>query len=237
MRTWISIALLSLSSAAAISGTPLPDAPHVVVQGEGKVSVEPDSAIVTMVAMHRAADAAEAKRVVDRAVNALLDIAPRFDVEPDALSASDLSLQEDVDYDDDGRRRQPVMHIATREVEVRLDDLERLGAWTDAALAAGFTRIADIRFESTRQARLREDARARAVADAREKASGLASAFGGRLGPVYSVNSPGMVEAYGYGNTSLDSIVVTGPRVDEGRYLQPKIDVTERVTAVFEIVR
>src|SRR5690606_23719070 len=58
MRKWMSIALLSLSSVAVSAGTPLPDAPHVVVHGEGKVSVVPDSATVTMVATHRSADAA-----------------------------------------------------------------------------------------------------------------------------------------------------------------------------------
>ena len=45
---------LALASAAALAGTPLPDGPHVVVQGEGKVSVVPDAAVVTMVARHRA---------------------------------------------------------------------------------------------------------------------------------------------------------------------------------------
>lgn len=236
MRKWMSIALLSLSSAAAFAGTPLPDAPHVLVHGEGKVSVAPDSAVVTMVATHRSADAAEAKRVVDRAVNALLEAAPRFKVKPDEMSASDLALHEDVDYDERDRRL-PTTHIATREVKVRLGDLDRLGPWTDAALAAGFTSIAEIRFASTREASLREDARARAVADAREQAGGLASAFGGRLGPVYSINSLGSMQSAGYGNTSLDSITVTGSRVNAARYLQPKIDVTERVSAVFEIAR
>lgn len=236
MRKWLSIALLSLPSVAAFAGTPLPQAPHVVVQGEGKVSVAPDTAVVIMVATHRSSDAAEAKRVVDRAVNALLKIAPRFDVTPDDVSASDLALREEVDYDE-GDRRLPATHVATREVEVRLDDLERLGPWTDAALAAGFSSISNIRFESTRESALREDARARAVADAKEKAGGLASAFGGRLGPVYSINSQGSMQSQGYGNTSLDRIVVTGSRAETGRYLEPMIDVTERVSAVFEILR
>ncbi|MEN1956605.1 SIMPL domain-containing protein [Luteimonas changyuni] len=92
-------------------------------------------------------------------------------------------------------------------------------------------------FKSSQEARLREDARAQAVADAREKAGGLAAAFGGRLGPVYSINSLNSMQADGYGNTTLDRIQVTGSRMDSGRYLQPRIDFTERVSAVFEIVR
>lgn len=236
MRTWMIAAALALSPAAVVAGTPLPDAPHVVVQGEGLVSVAPDSATVSMVARHRSADAGEAKRVVDRAVAALLKVAPDFDVDPDDITASDLALREEQEYDDNDRRL-PSAHVASREVKVRLDDLERLGAWMDAALAAGFTDVSDVSFKSSQEARLREDARARAVADAREKAGGLAVAFGGRLGPVYSINSLNSMQAHGYGNTTLDRIQVTGSRIDSGRYLQPKIDFTERVSAVFEISR
>ena len=236
MRTWMLAALIFLPSTAAMAGTPLPDAPHVVVQGEGLVSVAPDSATVSMVARHRSADAGEAKRVVDRAVAALLKVAPDFDVAPDDITASDLALGETTEYDDNNRRL-PRAHLASREVKVRLDDLERLGAWMDAALAAGFTDVADVSFKSSQEARLREDARARAVADAREQAGGLATAFGGRLGPVYSINSLNSMQAHGYGNTLLDRVQVTGSRIDSGRYLQPKIDFTERVSAVFEISR
>ena len=59
MRKRMITALLPLLSAVAVAGTPLPDAPHVVVQGEGLVSVAPDSATVSMVARHRSADAGE----------------------------------------------------------------------------------------------------------------------------------------------------------------------------------
>src|SRR5690606_31257019 len=52
---------------------------------------------------------------------------------------------------------------------------------------------------------------------------------------VYSINSLGTMQSDGYGSTSLDSIMVIGSRLDTARYPQPKIDVTERVSAVFEI--
>lgn len=236
MNQWIAALLFLLFATAAPAATPLPDAPHVVVQGEGLVSVAPDSATVTMVVRHRSADGAEAKRVVDRAVEALLQAAPRFDLKADDLTASDISLREEIEYGVDDRRLPPVF-IGSREVKARINDLDRLGAWMDAALAAGFTDIADISFKSSREATLREEARALAVGDAKEKASGLAVAFGGALGPVYSINSLNSMQAHGYGNTTLDRVMVTGSRMDSGRYLQPQIDFTERVSAVFEISR
>jgi uncharacterized protein len=236
MRPWILAALLVLVPAVVLAGTPLPDAPHVVVQGEGKVSVVPDAAIVSMVARHRAPSPSEAKRVVDSAVNALLRAAPGFVVGPDDITASDLALREDIDYDDNDRQLPPA-HVASREVKVRIQDLDTLGAYMDAALAAGFTDISDVTFKSSKEVTLREEARALAVAQAKERAAGLATAFGSRLGPVYSINSVNSTQAQGYGNTTLDRIQVTGSRMDSGRYLQPTIDFTERVSAVFEISR
>lgn len=238
MRKWMFAAALplALASAAAIAGTPLPDGPHVVVQGEGKVSVAPDAAVVTMVARHRATTPGEAKRMVDRAVDALLKAASGFDIATDDITASDLALREEIDYDDNDRPLPPD-HVASREVKVRLHALDTLGAYMDAALAAGFTDIADVTFKSSKEADLRKEARAHAVAEAKEKAGGLALAFGGSLGPVYSINSVNSTQAHGYGNTTLDKIEVTGSRLDSGRYLQPTVDFTERVSAVFEISR
>ena len=238
MRRWMFAATLPLllASTVAFAGTPLPDGPHVVVQGEGKVSVAPDAAIVTMVARHRAATPGDAKRTVDRAVDALLKVAPGFGLTPKDITASDLALRENIDYDDK-ERPLAVAHIASREVKVRLDELSNLGAYMDAALAAGFTDISDVSFKSSEEATLRKEARARAVARAMESANGLATAFGGKLGSVYSINSVNSAQSHGYGNTTLDRIEVTGARLDTGRYLQPKIDFTEWESAVFGISR
>lgn len=238
MRPWVIAAVMPLVLAfpAANAGTPLPDGPHVVVQGEGEVSVAPDAAIVTLVARHRASTPSEAKRVVDRAVDALLTAAPGFEISTDDITASDLALSESIDYDDNDRPLPPA-NVARREVKVRLDDLDALGAYMDAALAGGFTEVSDVTFKSSQEAGLREQARARAIAQAKEKASGLATAFGGNLGMVYSINSLNSVQAHGYGNTTLDRIEVTGSRLHRGRYLQPTIDFTERVSAVFELSR
>ena len=66
---------------------------------------------------------------------------------------------------------------------------------------------------------------------------GLALAFGGRLGPVYSINSIGSHTGYEYGATTLDRIQVTGSRVGGGRYLQADVEFNESVRAVFDLQR
>jgi uncharacterized protein YggE len=120
---------------------------------------------------------------------------------------------------------------------VKLRSLDKLGTLLDAALAAGITVIENVTFESSREPELRREARDKAIADAREKASGLATAFGGALGPVYSINSIRSGVDDGYGATTLDRIEVTGSRIQRSAYLQPTVEYAERVSAVFELKR
>ena len=231
------LAGLLVLSGAAFAGTPLPDAPHVVVSGEGKASAAPDRVRIVLQAQYVKANAAAAKQAVDAGVNGLLALLPGFQVTPADVTASSLSLSEDSDYDDSGRKSIRG-YAAQRRVEITLDDVTRFNALIDAGLAAGMNEIGSVTFESTRADALREEARAKAVVDARAKAEGLAASFEASLGAVYSINSVTSAVASGYGATELDSVQVTGSRVrDAGRYLQPTVDFTERVAAVYELKR
>lgn len=221
----------------ARAGTPLPDGPHVVVSGEGKVTAVPDVARITLSATHRDTDPAVAKRRVDQGVDALLALLPEFDVGPEAITAGNLELSDDTDYDEPSRK--PVQYLASRRIELRFDQLARLGAFLDAAIEAGVQEVERITFESSRKDALLLEARTKAVAEARDEAAGLATAFGAKLGQVYSINSVNSGFSSGYG-ASLDRIEVTGARVggrQASRYLQPEVHYTERVAVVFELAR
>jgi uncharacterized protein YggE len=231
MRIWVlAVALLSTH---CFAGTPYPDAPHVVANGEGKVSVAPDMATISLRVDHHDPVAGIAKQSVDRGVNALLKLASDDAVAAADVTASDLSVWEDTDNDDHGRRVSDGFQ-ASRSVVVKLHDLGRLDAFLDAALAAGATRIDEVDFASSRADELRRQARAKAAADARTKASDLATGFDAVLGPVYSIDSVDSNRSQGYGRT-LDRIEVTGSRGGTGRYLQPTVDYTERVSVVFAL--
>lgn len=226
-----------LLSASCFAGTPYPDAPHVVANGEGKVSVAPDEATITLSADIHNASASLAKQAADQSVNALLTVAPTYGLKADDITASDLSLSEDTDTNDNGRRVSNGFE-ASRQVTIKLHDLDRLNAVLDAAVAAGLSKIDNIEFASSRKADLRMQARAKAAADARAKATDLAKSFGAALGPVYSIDSVGSYRDHTYGgSTTLDRIEVTGSRINTGRYLQPTVEYREQVSVVFELRR
>jgi uncharacterized protein len=229
-------ALLLMFSCAVVAGTPLPDGPHIVVSGEGKVSVEPDSARIVFNFEQRAGQALPAKQTVDRRVNDLLDGASRFGIAGDDIRASDLTTNEDVLYGDDDRRISNG-YVATRSVTVVLHEVERLNEFLDFGLAAGASGISQVVLESTRASALRTEAKKKAVNSVREKGSEMAKAFGAKLGTVYSIDSIGSRQGNGWVSGMLDSIQVTGGRREGGRYLQPTVEYSETVSAVFELAR
>lgn len=228
--------LLAMAASTAMAGTPLPDGPHIVVSGEGKATVKPDSAQVRVRFEQRAEQPLPAKQTVDRQVNALLAGTGRFGIAESDIRASDLSVSEDVVFDKSDRRVSNG-HVAERSVSVVLNDLERLNEFLDFCLSAGASDISQVSFESTRAADLRTEAKRKAVANAREKGEEMALAFGARLGRVYSIDSVNSRFANGWGAVPLSGIQVTGSRLGSGRYLQPTVDYSESVNAVFELVR
>lgn len=229
--------LISMSIQPARAGTPLPDAPHVVANGEGRVSAKPDSAQVSLSVSARDADAAVVKRRVDDAVNGFLAALKQRSISTDDVSASALAINEDVEYED-GKRISRGFR-GQRSVQVRIRDIASINAIINEGLAAGMNGVDSVSFKSLREDALRQQAREAAAAQSRERASALAAAYGAKLGRVYSINSVGSNIMNRYG-ASLDTVVVSGSRVPApvapGQYIEPSIEFNERVDVVFEII-
>jgi len=194
-------------------------------------------ATVTLTAQYNNPNPAAAKQAVDHAINALLKLAPQLGLSVADVTASDLSLSKRSHVDDNDRRIDDG-YAASREINLKVHDLDRLNAVIDAALAAGVNTIDDVDFESSHAEELRLQARAKAALNAREKAADLAKGFDATLGPVYSINSvnSNLTQSYG-GATTLDRIMVTGARSDTGQYMQPTVSYSEDVAVVFELKR
>lgn len=237
MREYWLAAVLFVSG-SALAGTPLPDGPHVQVSGTGKVTTRPDSALIKFEFEYREPRPLPAKQRVDGAVNRLLAGLGAFSIDDRDITASELSASEDIDFDDNGRKVSNGF-VAERKVAVVLKDVSRLNELLDAGLGAGATGIGSVQFMSTREKALRDEAKHKAIESARDQAGEFASAFGGKLGPVYSINSSGSNSNYEYyGETTLDRIEVTGSKINTaGRYLQADVEYTESVRAVFELQR
>lgn len=218
------------------AGTPLPDAPHIVVSGTAKVSAKPDSVRLTFVFETNAAQPLAAKQAVDQNVNRLLGRLADFQIADEDIQAGSLRTSEDIDYTDSGRR---VSHgfEASRRVTVLLKQVDRINDLIDTGLASGADSFEEPQYTSTQAYAMRREAKLQAVADARRKAEENAQAFGAGLGAIYSIDSITSRDSFGYNGGTLDKALMAPGTVLPGRYLQPSIDYTESVQAVFELKR
>lgn len=218
----------------AWAGTPLPDAPHIVVTGMGKVSAAPDQVRVSAQFEARDPQPLAAKRSVDQAVARYLIVLGDFAIAKPDIEAGGLSSYEQVSFHEG--KRVSNGHVAQRNVTVVLKDVDQLNRLIDAGLAAGANNVSPLKFESAREEALLVDAKTQAAEDARRKAEQVAQSFGARLGPVYSIDSLQM-----HSSVSYDVYAAPAAAPDVGAsvapYFQPSIDYTQFVQVVFELRR
>jgi uncharacterized protein len=182
------ILFLSLTSAMAQTPPPPPGAPvqpSIVTRGHAIVTARPDRAFVTIAAESRSKNSADAQKQNAAAMTAVLQKIEQAGVPKDAVRTIGYELQPEFDY---ANGRQTFRnYLARNTVEVRLDDIDRVGIVIDAAAAGGATTITGIRFDVRNRAALERDALRQAVADARARAEAAASGAGATIDRVVRV--------------------------------------------------
>jgi uncharacterized protein YggE len=81
--------------------------------------------------------------------------------------------------------------MVSRQVEIELKDLDKLGALLERAVDAGVNQVGDPMLDSSRRKDLEREAMTKAVEDARLNAEALARAAGAKLGAVRTLSASG----------------------------------------------
>lgn len=187
----LTFALLS-TTAVGFAQAPAPAAPlqpTIVTRGQATVTARPDRAYVTIAAESRSRNSAEAQKLNATAMNAVLQKIEQAGVPKDAVRTIGYDLRPEFDY---ANGRQTFRnYVARNTVEVRLDDIDRVGIVIDAAGSGGATTITNIRFDVRNRANLERDALRQAVADARARADAAAAGAGATIDRVVRVEEEG----------------------------------------------
>jgi uncharacterized protein len=191
------VALTFLCAASALAQTPnapivSPLQPTVVTQGQSVINARPDRAFVTIAAESRSRVSADAQKQNATAMAQVLQKIEQAGVPKDAVRTIAYELQPEFDY---ANGRQTLRgHVARNTVEVRVDDIDRVGVVIDAAAAGGATTITGIRFDVRNRAALERDALRQAVADARARADALAAGAGTAIDRIVRIEEVGAPE-------------------------------------------
>ena len=172
----LSVALLSLLVCPAALNAQTAEPPQIVVTGEGIVKATPDQAWLQIGAESRSKVSREAQQRNAEVMTAVQQKVSSFGIPKDATRTVAIDLQPEFDY---ANGKQTLRgYVARNTLEVRVDDLTKLGDVLDAVVAAGAATIHGLRFDVKARGEIEQAALQAAVKDATSKAQAIAIGSG-----------------------------------------------------------
>lgn len=247
MRGWIAALMLGAGSVLAFpvpsqgagpaqagqaqeQPAPRRDFPVVSAQGSATVSRSPDRAVVLFGCSTQAETSAKAQNDLNVAMDRVLKAVKALNLPGLVVQTSGLSLSPMFDYSGQGDGRPPRItgYRASNTVRAQVDDVSKVGAIIDAAIAAGANELQGISFELKDDKEARREALTRAAQDARQKAETLAAALGMRLEGVVEaqVGSPVMRPFYAARGMAMEMQAAAAPTPVEPGEVQVQAEVT-----------
>jgi uncharacterized protein YggE len=193
MLVWGScgVALVWLST-TAVAGK-LSERPAISVSGTGTVAAVPDIAEVRVGVRSQAGTAQQALEANNRAMNALHEVLKERGVAAKDIQTTQVQVSPQYSQPQPNSRPQGefvprvVGYLVDNTVQVTARQVSKLGALLDALVQAGANQVHGISFRVDRPETLLDEARRRAMADAKRKGEILAGEAGVVLGPPLKI--------------------------------------------------
>ena len=220
---------LTTALAASLATMAIADGATITVTGEGIVQTQPDQATISLGVTTNGDTAAKALADNNAALTMVLDRLKVAGVAEADLQTSNLSLSPNWTGYDSGSTPSIAGYIATNMLDVRVRDLAALGTILDAAVTDGANTMNGITFGLAEPMPAMNEARTKAVADAKARAEVLAIAAGGTLGKLLSVAEQG---SYSGPAPMFRADAESAVPIQSGQ-----IGMTSNVTVIYEIVQ
>lgn len=168
--------------------TPGLQPPHsITVVGEGRVTVTPDIATVTVGVETMQSSLSEAQAEATSKMDAIIQAARDAGVAEDDIVTTNYSVHVIQEYDPNGNPTGITGYRVSNQVELTVRNIDDLGALLESVVAAGANTIYGISFSTDDPTEAASQARRQAVENAREKADELAAAAGVEIVGVLSI--------------------------------------------------
>ncbi|MBT8408530.1 MAG: SIMPL domain-containing protein [Alphaproteobacteria bacterium] len=188
------ILALGLAAVLTLSAPLHADQPdrQITVTGEGVVEAAPDMATVSLGVVSEARTAAAALRANSEDMAAILARLTEAGIADRDMQTSGLSVNPRWDNrSTSGGRPQITGFVASNQLTVRVRDLAALGGLLDSLVGEGANTLGGVGFGLQEPRPLQDEARRRAVSDARARAGLYTEAAGVTLGEVISIDEMG----------------------------------------------
>lgn len=204
---------------------------RMTLTGVGEIFVVPDMAMVTLGVSNINKTASDAMRANTTSMKSVFDALKDAGIEPRDIQTTQLSLNPRWDRKTSNNAPRVIGYEAVNTVTVRVRALNTVGTVLDVLSQAGANRINRISFGIQEPRPHQDEARKRAVADARTKAELYAQASGVELGAVISI-SENNATAFRQPRARMEMAAMADNAVPVS---QGEMGVRAHVTIVYEI--
>lgn len=165
------------------------DVRTIHVRGEGKATSPPDVATVNTGVVTIAPKASDALAANNEAMKRIMEVLKESKIAAKDIQTSSFSVHPDYERDPRGRTKPKIVgYRVTNQVRIRVRKLADLGKVLDALVQAGSNQVSGISFGIDDPTGVLNQARSRAIADARSRAELYAQAAGVRVGKVLTIS-------------------------------------------------
>ena len=171
MKTF-AILLFSFLLPASTAFAQATEPSQIIVTGEGVLKATPDQAWIQIGAESRSKTSKDAQQRNAEAMTAVMRKLSAFGITKDAIKTTAIDLQIEFDYANG--RQTPRGYVARNTVEVRVDDLAKLGDVLDAVVGSGATMMHGLRFDVKQREQVEAAALQAAVKNAMAKSQAIA---------------------------------------------------------------
>ena len=204
---------------------------QVTVSGEGKVYAKPDIALVNLGVETKGQTTAEVISKNTEKMNAVTQSVKDQGVEEKDIKTTNYNLAPLYNWTE-GAGRVFQGYTLTQNLQVKIRDFTKVGEILKQAVAKGANLTSNLQFTIENPEQFKQEARAKAIEQAKQNAQNLAEVSGialGRLVNVHESNFPmyELAKGIGYGGGGIEAMAAPAPSIQPG---QSEISVTINLT-------
>ncbi|MCX2740866.1 SIMPL domain-containing protein [Pontibacter anaerobius] len=166
--------------------------PLVSVNGTGEVRVQPNEVVVNLGVETRGKSLDEARKETDKKAAAIISYLKKQGVDAKHIQTSYVTLRPVYSSGEYGRTS-PDFYLAQKSMTVIIKKLNKFDELLSGLYEVGANHVDGVQFQVSNSEieKYKAEARKKAVANAKEKATQLTSELGAKLGRVYAISESG----------------------------------------------
>ena len=213
-------------------GRVLRDRDTITIAGEGKVTGKPTLAQVDVGLYSEGADVPAVQQDNAKKVNAIIDAMKGLGIADADLQTNNYNIYPRYDYTNGAQK--VIGYAVSQNLGVRVRDLSKVGVVLTQVTQAGANQVNGVNFTIDDPTELKQEARKKALDDARKKAQELADALGVKVVRVVTFSessvTPGPVPYNYRGLSATASAAPAAPDIQPG-----VLDLSSTISVTFEI--